>query len=77
MELLVKYINTHTIGYTFKIHTYEIYSTVKRDVDWLIKLLNLLESGQDISIKEQEINQSTSISFKFLYICKVSCDSSD
>lgn len=77
MDLLVKQMNTTRIHATFKIEHYEIYSTIQRDREWIDQLLLLVSHGQDTSVIELSINDDTSIIYKFLYKCRVECDSSD
>lgn len=77
MDILIRKGDIINKGVSFKTTLYTIYSTTKLPESNIRALIRSIDAGQDITIKEKNINGKTTILYKFLYNIELSCDSSD
>jgi hypothetical protein len=80
MEILIKYLGVTPLNFshTWNKYSYEIYSTSKLSLKNVMKMIDIFTStAQTCDITEVEINKTTNLSYKFLYKCSVTIDSSD
>jgi hypothetical protein len=77
MEILIKTTGRKPLGRCITSTDYIIYSIDKLYKPQINSLIHSVDSGQDISFKEIEINETTSVSYKYRYDVNLICDSSD
>jgi hypothetical protein len=75
MEILIKRGVTNYVSASFHKTNYKVYTTEKISEKSVKELIRSVDAGQDITVKIEELTAGLT-SYKYMFTCELSCDSS-